>query len=214
MNNYGIGVEENNEIIAELVDVEKKEAINEDENYFEKLDINITELWLLQNITDISPITKFKNLEFLCINFYENVEDWNPIFDLPNLKQLMIYGNNSYLIDLVHIGKLQKLEFLFILGGITQDGINNLANLRQLKELDVFLIDIVDISPLSKLPNLEIIQLYSAHKYYDITPLAASKSLKEINLSFGSEEEYIKFMNNEGKIFSENGIYIPRNDWR
>jgi hypothetical protein len=169
------------------------------------------------NIKNISSIANFENLEFLRIFVDDDIEGMDSIFELHNLKKLMIYGSHTYtnLIDLTHIGKLEKLEFLFIDGlSVNQDGLNNLGNLKQLKELHIFLVNIVDISPLSYLPNLEIVQINSTHNYYDITPLVASKSLKTLNLLFGSEEEENKFMNKEGKIFSEKGIYIPSRDWR
>jgi hypothetical protein len=167
---------------------------------------------LAGNVNKISSIANFTNLEILTMNYNSNIEDMDTIFNLYNLKSLSIYGVTD-LIDLTHIAKLQKLEFLDI-SYLTQDGINNLINLNQLKRLDSSLIDIVDISLLSNLPNLEIVILGNAHNYYDITPLAASKSLKEIGLTFGSKEEYTKYMNNVGKIFSENGINIPTDDWR
>jgi hypothetical protein len=167
----------------------------------------------LPDFKNISSIPNFTNLEFLHFNFYEDIEGFDSIFDLINLKKLWIRGPYTHLMDLTHIGKLQNLEELFI-NGITQEGLNNLANLKKLKYLEIFGMDIKDISPLLNLPNLERVNLSSSHYYSDITPLASSKSLIEIILSFGSEEEYIKFMNNEGKIFGENGISIPPRDWR
>jgi hypothetical protein len=164
-------------------------------------------------IKNISTIVNFRNLEFLRINFYEDIEGIDCIFDLVNLKRLWIRGKDSYLMNLKHIGKLHNLEELFI-HGITQDGLNNLSNLKQLNYLEIFGMSIEDISPLLNLPNLKTICLYSNHYHVDITPLASSKSLIEIILLFGSEQEYNKFMNNQGKIFSENGISIPPNDWR
>jgi len=176
--------------------------------------INIKNLELLGgNIRKISSIANLKNLEFLLLNFDTNIEDIDTIFELYNLKWLSIYGNKSYLLDLTHIEKLQKLESLFILT-TTQKGLNSLANLKQLKELDILsIIDIENISPLVNLPNLEKLTLYSIDRDI-IMPLAASKSLKVIELTFRSEEDYNEFMNKKGKIFSQKGIYIPPNDWR
>jgi hypothetical protein len=185
---------------------------------------NITSLGFDSTSKNISAIANYKNLESLTIFFrhdFEDIEGMNAIFDLPNLKKLMIYGpyhgSKTDLIDLTNIGKLEKLEYLFITGCyVDQDGLNNLDNLMQLEELHIRLINIVDFSPLLSLPNLERLTISSVHNYYDIVlPLATSKSLETINFIFNcSDEEYYKFMENNRRIFSENGIYIHWNDRR
>jgi hypothetical protein len=177
---------------------------------------NLKELYIGWKNIDNDNIKKLNNLDNLesLIIYYEVVPQ---ITSLQNLKKLEIRGVDSYLLDLTHIGKFQNLEYLHI-ECITQDGLNiltNLTNLKQLKVLDFTFIDVDDFSSLLNLTSLERLGLYGISPFgKNIIPLAASKSLNEIELWFGSKERYDEFLNGEGKIFSENGIYIDHNDWR
>jgi Leucine-rich repeat (LRR) protein len=223
--NDGIVVkEEDNEIIAEFEDVEKRETINEDdpyffyiENYFETLDINITELYISQlDITDISPITKFQNLERLTIRNLRRIENFDPIFDLIGLKRLVIIFQPLF--ALTNIGKLVNLEYLEFDFSfrITKDDLITLTNLKQLKELIIDWPDFDDISPLLELPNLERLTLGCTkdYKVINIMPLLESNSLWHIEVDFITWGNYLYFENNEKKIFEERGIYVYPFDMR
>jgi hypothetical protein len=170
---------------------------------------NIKYLEIGNNFKNISTIANFKKLEYLTFHWYKDIDDVDFIFNLFNLTHLVITGGVP---DLTHIGKLQKLEYL-VLHKITQDGLNNLANLKKLKNLSIeFLDDIDDISPLLNLPSIESLDFISFD--FDIMPLATIKSLRSIKIPFGSGGDIEKFLDNEGKIFSENGINIYSHDWR
>jgi internalin A len=91
-----------------------------------------------QNIIDISPITKLKNLHHLEL---VNITDISPISDLKSLEHLQLYSD--YFFDISPIGELESLKYL------------TLKNLY----FDMSYDFIIDLSPISNLRNLEILDM-------------------------------------------------------
>jgi hypothetical protein len=161
-------------------------------------------------IKDLSPISDLKNLEFLYM--YKNeVENLNPIYKLINLKRLRFDWQEND-IDIIHIGKLQNLEYLD-LSFITQDNLDLLVNLKKLKTLETDFFIGNDIAPLLKLESLEKLRI-SYNRSINYTPLANISSLKEIEFRWPSYDDMSDFRYNKMSIFEENGIYTPLGDWR
>jgi Leucine-rich repeat (LRR) protein len=173
-------------------------------------------LWSLEKVSDISAISNLENLEDLDISYmhgeyykWDNIVNFNPIFDIIGLKRLTLNFNMEK--DITNIGKLQNLEQLDISIN-SQTEFNSLSNLTKLRVLNIYYGFFDDVSPLLKLPNLEKID-FGGRNFVDIAPLAASNSLKEVRMDFGPERWY-KFQDNEGKIFKEKGIDVDPYDWR
>ena len=88
----------------------------------------------LQNIVDLKPLSSLTKLEFLNLDQNLALEDISPIYNLTNLKTLVLFSDP-----------------------ITD--ISGLSNLINLKTLDLNWTPISDISPLANLVNLEVLFL-------------------------------------------------------
>jgi len=84
--------------------------------------------------------------------------------------------------------------------------------LSQLRELKIWRGNFNDVTPLLKLTKLEDID-FPSDSFYDIMPLAASKSLKDIRIGF-NPEQWSDFLDNGKEVFDKNGIYVRPYDWR
>jgi hypothetical protein len=167
-------------------------------------------LWDLLSINDISAISNLKNLEYLNIAnrsddcIWDSIENFNPIFDITNLKSLELPIDRKEK-DIKNIRKLKNLEYLKI-NINNQEELSIISDLPQLRKLVIWFGDFNDVAPLLKLNKLEEVE-FPAYYFYDIMPLAASKSLKNIRIDFSLEKWY-EFLDNDYKLFEENGIGI------
>jgi Leucine-rich repeat (LRR) protein len=173
----------------------------------------------LEKNTDLSPISNLVNLVFLSLG-YSEIKDLSPISNLENLEELDLTGNKIENIDPIfslinlkslsldyydeNIERLQNLEYLYV-PFMSQDDLYSLASLKKLRQLVIFwAAGFDDVSPLLELQNLEYIE-FGRHTNIDITPLAASDSIKTIRISGDS---WYNSPSAERDIFWESGIKV------
>jgi Leucine-rich repeat (LRR) protein len=147
------------------------------------------------------------NLKKLRIDGHEYHEIAN-IGMLKNLEELDIHARtDDGQVDLIHIGTLERLKRL-IVSNVKMDSIINLKNsnleylylgisgsdyhtginlerlsrLTNLKELTLDWLTVNDVRPLLKFPNLETVDFGLYTTYGDISPLAESKTIKNISI--------------------------------
>ncbi len=128
---------------------------------------------MLHTISDISPLSKLVNLEYLDISD-TRVSDLSPIKFASKIKHL--YLANSQVEDLSVISSCQSLEAIEISGTLVND-LRPLKQLSQLRIVHCYRTPIIDLAPLSQLEKLEIIGL-GYTKLYDLAPLSSLSNIK------------------------------------
>ena len=155
--------------------------------------INLTKLDLLGNqISDLSPLTKLKNLTELDISkqtlievdgFYGNIiyllSDLSPLAELKNLTSLSLKGNQ--ISDISPLAELKNLTSLNLWSNRISD-ISPLTKLKNLIKLYLGGNRISDISPLAELKNLTSLSLTDNHQISDFSPLTKLKNLTSLSL--------------------------------
>lgn len=112
---------------------------------------------------DFSILKYCKNLLALDIG-HNVVDDLSFLYDLPNLKVLIVAINNDHLTDITPIGSLKDLEYLEIFHDDIHD-ISCLAGLEHLVDLNICFNRITDYTPLLGLKNLR--RLWMANSWTD-----------------------------------------------
>ena len=155
--------------------------------------INLTKLDLLGNqISDLSPLTKLKNLTELDISkqtlievdgFYGNIiyllSDLSPLAELKNLTSLSLKGNQ--ISDISPLAELKNLTSLYLWSNRISD-LSPLTKLKNLIKLYLGGNRISDISPLAELKNLTSLSLTDNHQISDFSPLTKLKNLTSLSL--------------------------------
>ena len=116
---------------------------------------------------DFSVLKYCKNLIALDIG-HNKVSDLSFLYDLPNLKVLIVAINNNYLNDITPVGSLKNLEYLEIFHDDIHD-ISCLAGLEHLLDLNIAFNRITDYTPLLGLKNLR--RLWMANSWSDYMPV-------------------------------------------
>ena len=129
-------------------------------------------------ITDISALKYFKNLENLDIQFHK-ISEISALADMTNLKALAIGGNQ--ITDISPLSGLTKLDFLSLFNCMADD-YTPLKNLAQLKTLFLGYSTIEDVSVLGGLTELETLTLNDT-RVSDVSPLADLTKLKRLELA-------------------------------
>lgn len=137
------------------------------------------------NITDITPLKYFKNLNELDLG--DNaIRDISPLSGLSNLANLSL--NNNPLSDLNALSGLQTLTKLQLKDAGIKD-ISAISNLTNLTYLDLSDNQIKDISALSDLTNLESLTL-QRNQIQDVNPLAGLTNLQVLFLGGNQISDY------------------------
>ena len=116
---------------------------------------------------DFSVLRYCRNLEALDIG-HNKVSDLSFLYDLPELKVLIVAINNDYLQDITPIGSLKNLEYLELFHDDVRD-ISCLAGLDHLLDLNISFSRITDFTPLLGLKNLR--RLWMANSWKDYMPV-------------------------------------------
>lgn len=131
---------------------------------------NLQTLDLSSNdITDISPLEKLPNLQWLTLNSDKNITDFSPLAKLTKLSRLSC--NNTNISDLSPLKDLKELMYLCLEN-------NQISNISPLKDFSNLLYvglshnQITDISPLKDLSKLEGVDL----SYNQITDFSSINS--------------------------------------
>jgi hypothetical protein len=109
---------------------------------------------------------------------HNRVDDLSFLYDLPNLKVLIVACNA--VTDITPIGSLKDLEYLEIFKNKIKD-ISPLAGLTNLVDLNICFNYIGDWTPIHGLTKLERLWLYNSNNYSDDRPVPTSvvNELKE-----------------------------------
>ena len=126
---------------------------------------------------DFSVLRYCRNLLALDIG-HNRVSDLSFLYDLPNLKVLIVAANNQYLTDITPIGSLKNLEYLEIFHNDIHD-ISCLANLDHLVDLNICFNRITDYTPLLGLKNLRRLWMADSWTGYMPVPEDAASVLQE-----------------------------------
>ena len=161
---------------------------------------NLTYLALgLESITDLTPLSNLSKLEYLNLNQNYTIEDISPIYNLVNLKTLIIYSNpikdiswlgnltNLTYLDILDIpisdisslSNLVNLETLYASGvgvKVNFNSIEPLKNLTKLIKLDIAGRGITNIRPLENLTNLILLEV----SYNNLAEIAAVSNMKKL----------------------------------
>jgi len=171
--------------------------------------INLIYLGLpLESITDLKPLSNLKKLEYLNLNQNRTIEDISPIYNLINLRKLILYSNPIR--DISGLGKLTKLTELWLL----DTPISNISSLSSLVNLETLYIDGVGLE--EKFNNIEALSNLSKLKYLDmagrgitnIMPLENLTELVLLNLSYNDLTE----ISSVSKMTKLIRLYIRRNN--
>jgi Leucine-rich repeat (LRR) protein len=122
---------------------------------------------------------------------------------LENLKYLSVdYEKMDSIVNL----KNPNLEYLSLSGRYGHEiNFNLLSGLKNLKSLYLSSGKVNDVRPLLKFPNLERVEFGSSVQYTDISPLAESNTIKEIEIW---NEYYVDIPE---KLFESKGITLKIN---
>jgi len=144
----------------------------------------ITELNLVNNeLTDISGIKLFKNLENLWLN-YNKITDISILKNSVNLKVLNLYNNEIK--DISFLKDLTDLEWL----NLNNNEIKNILILKDLKKLKYLCLGF------NKIKDISVIQNFKDLELLDIK-----------NLKLESDQiEYIKSLKNIEELYCYNGF--------
>ena len=173
---------------------------------------NLKKLWIgggdVEEYHDITNIVTLKNLEELTIWFStagsdNRYIDLTHIGTLENLKKLSVdYEKMDSIVNL----KNPNLEYLSLSGRYGHEiNFNLLSGLKNLKSLYLSSGKVNDVRPLLKFPNLERVEFGSSVQYTDISPLAESNTIKEIEIW---NEYYVDIPK---KLFESKGITLKIN---
>lgn len=119
----------------------------------------IVEVRIRKSVADISPLSKLKSLEWLCMTNHQ-VTDLSPLRKLTNLKRLELYSRQVS--DLEPLAELTNLEILALDNTQVSD-LSPIAELTKLRELSVRYSKVRDASPLAKLKSVERMHLRYSH---------------------------------------------------
>ena len=126
---------------------------------------------------DFSILKYCKNLLALDIG-HNRVSDLSILYELPNLKVLIVAINNQYLNDITPIGSLKNLEYLEIFHDDIHD-ISCLAGLEHLVDLNISFNRITDYTPLLGLKNLRRLWMANSWSDYMTVPEEEVARLRE-----------------------------------
>ncbi|MFC1792967.1 leucine-rich repeat domain-containing protein [Planctomycetota bacterium] len=127
-------------------------------------------------VKDLSPLSDLKLLSSLEIDNVL-VSEISALSKLKNLTNLGL-GNSKNLEDISGIPELINLERLWLTGGKIKD-ISPISNLKQLRVLVIDGNKIEDISPLSELTKMEFLN-FGGNQISDLEPLKALTKLKSL----------------------------------
>lgn len=170
---------------------------------------NLVELQLRGSYRSIiSPI--FKTIQYE--THYVHVQGWEALYNLPNLRDLRLYGFRDFNLDLiVPITTLESLSlsgFVLREQGAVQDSWQALRSLPNLRELSLDTIKPPPLEILSQLAGLERLSIDGVYgKNQDLSPLASLDRLKSLSLNFAelSDVSWISSLSNLEEL------YIRRN---
>ncbi|MCL1903096.1 MAG: leucine-rich repeat protein [Oscillospiraceae bacterium] len=111
-----------------------------------------------KRLSDISNLSERYNAEDVqeLILSSNKITDISPLSEFRNLKRL--YLNKNQIVDISPLAKLKNLEQLFLSNNKISD-ISSLNDFDKLERLDLNDNEITDISPLSQLTCLQILKL-------------------------------------------------------
>lgn len=112
----------------------------------EELDLEKT------NVTDISELSKLKNLFVLDLSSNMDLADISPLADLNELQVLNLNGDSG-INSVSSLSKLYNLKIL-ILSNLNISDISPLADLTNLTELSLSWTKVADVAPLKNMVNL------------------------------------------------------------
>jgi len=137
-------------------------------------------VWLnlsLQKITDLSPLSNLKKLEYLALDQNNNIKNLSPISGLDQLR--FLYLDQNDITDISPLKNLIHLTFLQLCYNTGITDISAIANMNELEHLYMSNSPISDISPVAEFKNL--LTLWIDHcEVTDISPIANLKKLKVI----------------------------------
>jgi len=145
----------------------------------------ITEITLLKSI-DLSELSKFPNLDRLCIALIPEPVNISPLTNLTNLTQLEIH--DSDISDISSLKDLTSLTSLYLVKNNISD-LPPLESLAKLSTLRLSYNNISDISPLKNLTNLVHLDL-ECNNITDITPLKNLVALKFLDIRGNNIEDF------------------------
>lgn len=152
-----------------------------------------------ESITNLGPLSNLIKLEFLNLNQNYTIEDISPIYNLLNLKTLIIYSNpikdisglgnltnltyldilGTPISDISSLASLVNLETLYFDGAGTETSFNSiepLSNLTKLRYLDIADRGITDIRPLKNLTELILLSV----SYNNLAEISAVSNMKKL----------------------------------
>ncbi len=162
-------------------------------------------------ISDISDVAKFKNLETFKLNkrFGSQAIDIEPLSELTSLHSLWLY--NCGVSDLAPLGGLTGLHQLILGGnGVSLEGLDTLGNFTELRYLMLENCGIGDISfiePLTKLEDLDL----SGNSISNLYPLRKLTELETLTLD-NNEINGIEQLCKEG-LFPKLRVLSLNNNW-
>ena len=168
---------------------------------------NLKKMWIsdVKEYYDITNIVTLKNLEELTIFLNDNHEPRPDSIDLTNIGTLeKLKKLEVNCVNINSIANLQNpnLEYLILSGRYGHEiNFNLLSGLKNLKSLYLGSGKVNDVRPLLKFPNLERVEFGSSVQYTDISPLAESNTIKEIEIwngRYGYVEIPVKLFENKG----------------
>ena len=123
---------------------------------------------------------QLKNIEYLSIEdaYIVNITGIEYCINLYKVK----FDDCDNLSDISSIGKLTKLQFLYIYNSKNISDYSSLANLTTLKILELYNNNITDISSLENLTNLQSLNLYN-NNITDISILKNLTNLQQLSLN-------------------------------
>ena len=151
--------------VFDLLSIKEKQSLN---------GLHFTEN---QNISDLSPLSEFEEIEELRI-INNPLKDLSPIAEFQNLEGLLL--KSTQIEDLSHLKNLTKLVCLELEDNQIVD-LSPLSNLKNLRFLILNNNRIVDLSPLKDLIKLQTIEL-NDNRVSDLSPLASLMNLEVLYL--------------------------------
>lgn len=152
-----------------------------------------------ERIQSLQPLSNLTKMEFLDLNQNYTIEDISPIYNLVNLKTLILYSNpikdisglgkliklkELYLMytpvtDLSALTNLVNLEILYLSGvgeGVVFNSIEPLKNLTKLRHLHLTGGGVSDIRPLENLTELVLLDV----NFNNLTEISAVSKMKKL----------------------------------
>jgi hypothetical protein len=142
--------------------------------------------WTQMDGNGLSKYSRLKKLTYLSVNRLPEANKILPVLEHSMIQDLHIQGCDLTDKDMVHLGRCDKLERIFMAGSkkVTLAGYAELANLKNLHFLDIreATPDADTISLLAHMPSLRTLQLSGVDDSL-VQILAQSESLQ--NIEFG-----------------------------